>query len=78
MTREEREKAIAFLKDMQECTYDGIEEIRNAIKALEQQPIIDKIRAEIEAMETGGDCWELAIKEECLNIIDKHIGKEQE
>ena len=33
MTKEQKEKALAFLKDMQECTYDGVEEIRTAIKA---------------------------------------------
>ena len=36
MTKEQKEKALAFLKDMQECTYDGVEEIRTAIKCLEQ------------------------------------------
>ena len=41
MTREQKEKALAFLKDMQECTYDKIEEIRTAIECLEQQPSED-------------------------------------
>lgn len=41
MTKEQKEKALAFLKDMQECTYDGLEEIRTAIEALEQQPSDD-------------------------------------
>ena len=36
MTKEQKEKALAFLKDMQECTYDGVEEIRTAIECLEQ------------------------------------------
>ena len=37
MTKEQKEKALAFLKDMQECTYDGVEEIRTAIEALEKK-----------------------------------------
>lgn len=41
MTKEQKEKALAFLKDMQECTYDGVEEIRTVIEALEQQPCED-------------------------------------
>lgn len=41
MTKEQKEKALAFLKDMQECTYDGVEEIRTAIESLEQQPCDD-------------------------------------
>ena len=43
MTKEQKEKALAFLKDMQECTYDGVEEIRTAIEALEQEPCEDTI-----------------------------------
>lgn len=91
MTREEREKAIAFLKDMQECTYDGLEEIRNAIKALEQEPILDKIRAEIEqtvsrysiSRERGGmgqvEWSDRLIKEsEVLEILDKYKAEEGE
>ena len=46
MLREEIEKAIAFLKDIQECTYDRLEEIRNAIKALEQEPCEDAVAKE--------------------------------
>lgn len=33
MTKEE--KAIAFLKDMDECTYGNLEEVKIAIRALE-------------------------------------------
>lgn len=32
-----REEAIAYFKDMNECTYGGVEPIQMAIKALEQQ-----------------------------------------
>ena len=48
MTKEQKEKALAFLKDMQECTYGGVEEIRTAIEALEQEPSEDCVsRAEL-------------------------------
>lgn len=42
-----REKAIAFFKDMNECTYGNLEAVEMAIKALEQEAVLDKIRAEI-------------------------------
>ncbi len=32
-----REEAIAFFKDMNECTYENLEAVEMAIKALEQQ-----------------------------------------
>ena len=35
-----REKAIAFFKDMNECTYGNLEEVELAIKALHQMPYI--------------------------------------
>ena len=42
-----REEAIAFFRDMNECTYGNLEAVNMAIKALEQQLVLDKIRAEI-------------------------------
>ena len=33
-----REEAIAFFKDMNECTYGNLEAVEMAIKALEQEP----------------------------------------
>ena len=33
-----REEAIAFFKDMNECTYGNLEAVDMAIKALEQEP----------------------------------------
>ena len=120
MTKEQKEKALAFLKDMQECTYDGVEEIRTAIEALkqeprkeeviltkeeygelvssefdngyakgyrealeEQEPILDKIRAEIEALEylnieDGSDGFDKYIEQyEVLKIIDKYKTKSE-
>lgn len=38
-----REKAIAFFKDMNECTYGDCEAVEMAIKALEQEPCGDCI-----------------------------------
>lgn len=38
-----REKAIAFFRDMNECTYGNLEEVEMAIKALEQEPCEDAI-----------------------------------
>lgn len=43
-----------------------------------ERDVLDKIRAEIQSIETGGDCWELAIKEECLGIIDKYKAESEE
>lgn len=38
-----REEAIAFFKDMNECTYGNLEAVEMAIKALEQQDEIIQI-----------------------------------
>lgn len=38
-----REEAIAFFKDMNECTYDNLEPIQMAIEALEQELCGDTI-----------------------------------
>jgi hypothetical protein len=57
MTKEERELSIEYLEDIQNNYIEGYGyerhplpeyyAIENAIKALEQEPILDKIRAEI-------------------------------
>ena len=36
------EEAIAFFKDMNECTYGNLEAVEMAIKALEQEQFINK------------------------------------
>ena len=46
-----REEAIAYFKDMNDCTYGDVEPIQMAIKALEQEPVLDKIKAEIEELD---------------------------
>lgn len=37
-----REEAIEFFKDMNKCTYGNLEAVEMAIKALEQEPILEK------------------------------------
>lgn len=63
-----REEAIAYFKDMNECTYGDVEPIQMAIKVLEQEPVLDKIRAEIVELRSKQNVGVL----ECLDIIDKY------
>lgn len=74
MTKEEREKAIAFLKDMQECTYDGVEEIRTAMECLSQEPCEDAVsrQAAIEAL----NCLISPTPESALNDMEYKYKKE--
>lgn len=48
MTREEREDAIKFFEEVAKREVNNAKYSKLAIKALEQEPILDKIRAEIE------------------------------
>jgi hypothetical protein len=41
-----REEAIAFFRDMNECTYGNVEAVEMAIKALEQEPCEDCVSRE--------------------------------
>ena len=77
-----REEAIAFFKDMNECTYGNLEAVDMAIKALEQKSILDKIRAEIEQAEIGDyirdvECFRAGLNR-ALNIIDKYKAESEE
>lgn len=36
--------------------------------------VLEDIKAEMQRVETGGDAWELSLKEEFIAIIDKYIG----
>jgi len=95
MTREERELAITYLEEMKETYIEGVGYERhplpeyyaivNAIKALEQELVLDKLRAEVEQItsrysisrERGGmgqvEWSDNLIKEsEVLEIIDKY------
>lgn len=55
MTKE-REEAIAFFKDMNECTYGNVEHIQMAIKALEQEPCEDVMAIHTQGLAEGIRC----------------------
>ena len=93
MTREEREDAIDIIQSIldkyeeDECLVteitigDGdIKALKMAIKALEQEPVIDKIRVEINKIyEREGnsvDC--LNALDELKRFIDKYKGESEE
>ena len=69
-----REEAIAFFEDMNECTYGNLEAVEMAIEALKQEPILDKIRAEIEQTSETVDGFLMhdGTKITVLQIIDKY------
>ena len=88
MTREEREDAIDIIQSIldkyeeDECLAteitigdEDIKAFRMAIKALEQEPVLDKIRAKIEQSRYGlvNDGLDLA-----LNIIDECVAESDE
>lgn len=50
-----REEAIAFFKDMNECTYGNLEAVEMAIKALKQEPQTRWISVSDRLPEKGGD-----------------------
>ena len=86
MTREERlellkqiEKDIyvcslesTFLEDAKSCA------IHSAIEELEQEPILDKIRAEIESIELLAEYTRGDIKRMALDILDKYMAESEE
>lgn len=37
--------------------------------------MLTELQLEFEEIETGGDTWELAIKDDCVNLIQKKINK---
>ena len=65
---EDSKEHISFCFDSR-----GIEALNMAIKALEQQPILDKIRAEIKAL--SGDIETIA---DVLAIIDKYKAESED
>ena len=78
-----RGEAINNLKRVGECldmTYaneqekEELEAINMAIEALEQEPILDKIRAEIEELKPHSH-YTQEMKNKVLEIIDKHRGE---
>ena len=66
-----REKAIDIIRCLAWHTRPDEEDVEQAIKALEQEPILDKIRAEIEAEP-------YVSKMEVLDIIDKYKEEQEE
>ncbi len=85
MTREEARDKILELRQ-----YGGLvginctEALDMALDALEQEPVLNKIRTEIEeqvleSLSDGGDDWFTAEKvNECLEIIDKYKVESEE
>ena len=86
-----REEAIEILKQ-RECCRECVVDIGDcndcdkafemAFKALEQEPILDKIRAEIEEFEEEvfyrtKDYSDYAAVRHCLDIIDKYKESEE-
>ncbi len=71
MTNEEAREVLQEQIDKygQEYDAEGIEALEMAIKALEQEPILDKIKAEIIELRSKQNVGVL----ECLDIIDKYI-----
>ena len=74
-----REEAINFLKgylDEEVYTEKCVNAHKIAIKSLEQEPVLDKIRAEIEQIEINGhirdvECFSAGVNT-ALHIIDKY------
>lgn len=81
MTREEAlSKVKGYLTDY--LPSDNYEEVEEIIKALEKEPILDKIRKEI--MHTGAYEQEVNGKTEflkgidyCLDVIDKYMARSE-
>lgn len=84
-----REEAIKILKSKMDghtdTSYEWVETVRMAIKALEQEPILDKIRAEmLEEMLSHSGTGEEVIQayadglKKGLEFIDKYKGETEE
>lgn len=78
-------EAIAFFMDMDECTHGASEPIQMAIKALEEESVLDKalnrIKAEIEALPKTYpfvNHIDMYVKEDDVRrIIDKYKAGEE-
>lgn len=76
MTREDAIKILntVLLFGKCDCPKEEIEEcLKMAIKALEQETVLDKIRAEIIELRSKQNVGVM----ECLDIIDKYIESEE-
>ena len=85
MTREELAQYIkSELANDDTEIYLDIDDYKIVVKALEQEPILDKIRAEIESLEylnieDGSDGYDKYIEQyEVLKIIDKYRAESEE
>lgn len=73
-----REEAIEFIAQSVKSDVD-MAKVADAIKALEQEPILDKISAEIEELYSYADfdedtktCYNMVRLEEVQRVIDKY------
>jgi hypothetical protein len=79
-----REEAIKLVKEVTGMSLDWddahYEALQMAIKALEQEPILDKIRAEINTMPCAiTSMREIYVnRDKVINIIDKHKAESEE
>ena len=85
MTRDEAIKIFGTMlfsaETKQQCPLGTHEEvadaIKMAIKALEQEPVLEKIRAEIAELQKDYQGWGWAY-DDALEIIDKYIEADKE
>ena len=83
MTREEAIKLVKEVTgmslDWDDAHYDALQ---MAIKALEQEPILDKIRAEIEALPNANPSYthtcDVVDREDVFDIIDEYKAESEE
>jgi len=80
ITEEERNEAIEFFKKIAEKEVNNAKYSKLAIEALEQEPILDKIRAEIEQIvdeeQKHDKKWAVGLRYS-LKIIDKYLPTER-
>lgn len=70
---ESLDTAISYLKDLEMYQLDY-----NARLKADMVDMLTEILLEIEELETGGDAWELAIKDDCKKLIQQKIDKLKE
>ena len=89
MTREEKSKAIDALKISapimavtQEEFKDYIQTLNKVMDWLEQEPILDKIRAEIEALPNANPSYthtcDVVDREDVFDIIDEYKAESED
>ena len=75
MTREEKINTLkALIQECEEYQWQRRETLFEIIKDLEQEPVIDKIRAEIIELRSRQNVGVL----ECLDIIDKYKAESED